>query len=96
MGDMLELGQYEEKGHKMVGSRAAEVCDVLIAVGNASKYLIDAAVEKGMPRDRIYWFETSDDSVAFVKDQFGGENDSVLVKGSLGMRMKPIVIALEA
>jgi len=27
LGDMLELGQYEQIGHEMVGFRAAEVCD---------------------------------------------------------------------
>ncbi len=33
LGDMLELGPYEKQGHEMVGDRAAEVCDELVAVG---------------------------------------------------------------
>ena len=30
LGDMLELGAYEEAGHRMVGARAAEVADELV------------------------------------------------------------------
>ena len=37
LGDMLELGQYEKKGHHMVGVRAAQVCDELITVANWAK-----------------------------------------------------------
>jgi UDP-N-acetylmuramoyl-tripeptide--D-alanyl-D-alanine ligase len=34
LGDMLELGPYEQSGHEMVGKRAAEVADELIAIGD--------------------------------------------------------------
>ena len=96
MGDMLELGQYEKKGHETVGSRAAQTCDVLVAVGPLSKYMCESAIEKGLNPANVYRFETAADSVAFVKEHFGSENDVVLVKGSLGMKMKQIVNALEA
>ncbi len=33
MGDMLELGPYERRGHALVGLRAAEVVDSLVTVG---------------------------------------------------------------
>lgn len=95
LGDMLELGQYEQKGHEMVGSRAAEVCDVLVAVGPLSRYLMNKAIEQGMSPDNVCHFETSADAVEFVCGNFGSENDVILVKGSLGMIMKPIVTALE-
>ena len=96
MGDMLELGQYEKKGHETVGSRAGQVCDVLVAVGPLSKYMCDAAIEKGLDPGKVFRFETAADSVAFVKEHFGNEDEVVLVKGSLGMKMKQIVNALEA
>ncbi len=96
MGDMLELGQYERKGHEAVGSRAAQTCDVLVAVGPLSQYMCEAAIEKGLDPGKVYRFKTAADSVAFVKEHFGSENDVVLVKGSLGMKMKQIVNALEA
>ena len=44
LGDMLELGQYEAKGHHMVGVRAAQICDELITVGKRGKMIADAAM----------------------------------------------------
>ncbi len=96
LGDMLELGQYEKHGHEKVGERAAESCDVLVAAGPLSKYLCDAAIAKGMDAKKVFRFETAADSVNFVRENFGSENDVILVKGSLGMKMKQIVNALEA
>lgn len=95
LGDMLELGQYEKVGHESVGKRAAQVCDVVAAVGPLSKYLCDAAVSQGMDPQKVFWFETAADAVDFVKESFGFEGDVLLVKGSLGMKMKQIVNALE-
>ena len=37
LGDMLELGTYEEQGHRLVGERCAEVVDGLIAVGTRAR-----------------------------------------------------------
>ena len=39
LGDMLELGSYEETGHRLVGARAADVVDVLVAVGELAAWL---------------------------------------------------------
>ncbi|MCB0089431.1 MAG: UDP-N-acetylmuramoyl-tripeptide--D-alanyl-D-alanine ligase, partial [Caldilineaceae bacterium] len=33
LGDMLELGPYEEEGHKLVGRRAADVVELLVTIG---------------------------------------------------------------
>ena len=35
LGDMLELGDFEERGHRMVGARAAQAADLLVTVGDA-------------------------------------------------------------
>jgi len=39
LGDMLELGFYEEQGHEMVGVRAAQVVKRLITVGERAKII---------------------------------------------------------
>ena len=46
LGDMLELGPYEKRGHEMVGVRAAEVVDELIVVGDRAQMIasVSAAV----------------------------------------------------
>lgn len=95
LGEMRELGQYEQKGHEMVGRRAAACCDDLIAVGPVTRYIAEAAADAGMDRQRIHWFETVPEAAAFLKDGFGTAGQVLLIKGSRGMAMERIVSVLE-
>jgi UDP-N-acetylmuramoyl-tripeptide--D-alanyl-D-alanine ligase len=47
LGDMLELGQYEWRGHEMVGG-AAEVVDELVTVGERGRMIAAAALRAGL------------------------------------------------
>ena len=96
LGEMRELGQYEVKGHAMVGKRAAQVCNELVAVGPVTKHLTDAALEEGMQAEKIHWFETVAEAIAFLKTVPLSDDIAMLVKGSRGMRMEQIIEALEA
>lgn len=95
LGDMLELGPYEVRGHEMVGVRAAEVADELITVGELAGMIAQAALGAGLPAQRISALENSDQAIELLKQKLGPE-DVVLVKGSRGMRMDRIVAALES
>ncbi|MBI3160687.1 MAG: UDP-N-acetylmuramoyl-tripeptide--D-alanyl-D-alanine ligase [Chloroflexi bacterium] len=94
LGDMLELGQYEEQGHQLVGRRAAEVADELIAIGRRARVIAAAALDAGLPRERIHRVADSPAAIALLKDRLG-PGDVALVKGSRGMKMDVIVPALE-
>lgn len=94
LGDMLELGQYEKRGHEMVGVRAAEVADELIVVGERARMISVAAENAGMPADTIIELDDVLDVIEFLKDRLQSR-DVVLVKGSHGMKMDRIVSALE-
>lgn len=94
LGDMLELGLYEEQGHRKVGIRAAEVADVLVTVGEKGQIIARAAGESGMKQDQIHAFPGGDEASEFLKG-FLEKQDVVLVKGSRGMRMDKIVSELE-
>jgi UDP-N-acetylmuramoyl-tripeptide--D-alanyl-D-alanine ligase len=94
LGDMLELGLYEQQGHEMVGVRAAEVVDELVTVGERGRMIAAAASNAGLVRDRIVELENSQQAVAFLRNRLG-EKDVVLVKGSHSMHMDRIVAALE-
>lgn len=94
LGDMLELGLYEDQGHRKVGIRAAEVADVLVTVGERGKIIARAALESGLKEKNIHAFLTGDEASEFLKG-FLMEKDIVLVKGSRGMRMDKIVADLE-
>ena len=95
LGDMLELGQYEWRGHEMVGVRAAEVVDELITVGERGRMIATAASQAGLPDQVIVQFEDSQDAIQYLEEHLRS-NDVVLVKGSHGMRMDEIVTALES
>jgi len=94
LGDMLELGQYEQQGHEMVGIRAAEIAEVLITVGRRAHLIARAAWESGLPSEKITEVETTPDAIK-VLETLLEPDDVVLIKGSRGMRMDAIVAALE-
>jgi UDP-N-acetylmuramoyl-tripeptide--D-alanyl-D-alanine ligase len=94
LGDMLELGPYEKPGHEMIGYRAAEVCDELIAVGERSKMIAFAASQAGLSSETISWFENSTQAADHLESRLR-DGDIVLVKGSRGLNLDKIISTLE-
>jgi UDP-N-acetylmuramoyl-tripeptide--D-alanyl-D-alanine ligase len=94
LGDMLELGQYENSGHEMVGVRAAEVCEELLTVGERGRMIAAAALSSGMREWSVKWVATVADATDYLRGHLR-DGDVVLVKGSHGLRMDRIVNALE-
>jgi UDP-N-acetylmuramoyl-tripeptide--D-alanyl-D-alanine ligase len=92
LGDMLELGDYEERGHRMVGARAAEVADALIAVGERARWIADEAKKAGM--GEVVLLKDTGEAIRHLRSQIA-QGDVVLVKGSRGMRMDQIIADLE-
>jgi UDP-N-acetylmuramoyl-tripeptide--D-alanyl-D-alanine ligase len=95
LGDMLELGPYEQEGHEIVGVRAAEVAGRLITVGRLGKLIALAALRAGMPASAIESVDDVSQAVDLLKDTLKAD-DVVLIKGSHGLRMDRIVASLEA
>lgn len=94
LGDMLELGEYENQGHAQVGEYAAGKVDVLIAVGPRSKTLVESAMKAGLPASSIIWQEDAM-QVLDPLNRYLEEGSVVLIKGSHGMRMDRITAALK-
>ncbi|MBN2146287.1 MAG: UDP-N-acetylmuramoyl-tripeptide--D-alanyl-D-alanine ligase [Anaerolineales bacterium] len=94
LGDMLELGQYEWRGHEMVGIRVAEVAQELVTIGERGRMIAAAACRAGFPSQAIHECESVEQVIELLKESLRPE-DVVLVKGSHGMRMDRIVAALE-
>ncbi len=95
LGDMLELGPYEDQGHQMVGVRASEVAKILVTVGQLGRKIADAARANGMPAKNIIQVDDVPQAVEVLRELLGA-GDVALVKGSHGLRMDRIVTALEA
>lgn len=94
LGDMLELGQYEQHGHNIVGLRAAQVADVLVTLGSRAHMYAEAARRAGMRAARILELEDEAAAIDWLRKNLAA-SDAALVKGSHGMRMDRIVTALE-
>ena len=89
LGDMLELGKYTIKAHQDAGNIAGSFVNLLVCVGSRAKFIADSAFNQ-MPAENIHRFETSDEAKLKVKELIK-EGDTVLVKGSQGIRMEKIV-----
>ena len=94
LGDMLELGEFEERGHRLVGARAAQVVDLLITVGDRAQWIAKEARAARLSESQVVALGSGDDVIEYL-DEKVGEGDVVLVKGSHGMRLDRIVTALE-
>lgn len=93
LGDMLELGSYEDEGHRKVGRRAMDVVDLLVAVGPRGRIIGEEALAWGMSPQAVKIVENNEAAIAHLR-QVITSGDTVLVKGSRGMAMEQIVNAL--
>lgn len=103
LGEMKELGKYEEEGHREVGRKVQEEnIDELIVFGKTTKYIADEAQRNGMRRGQIKFVEDIEEIVDLLKKELSKE-DVVLLKASrhhihlervlLGLEGKPVAIS---
>ena len=91
LGDMLELGSYEQELHEKVGEEVYKNnIDFLVTVGERAKYIASKAKELGMNEDRIFIFDTKEEAMLKIESIIQ-ENDYVLVKASNSMKFDEIV-----
>jgi UDP-N-acetylmuramoyl-tripeptide--D-alanyl-D-alanine ligase len=93
LGGMLELGSYEEAGHRLVGRRVVDVADLLITVGDLGQTIAEEALAAGMPIDKVVILPDADKAVEVVPGLVQ-ERDMVLIKGSRGVGLDRLVDAL--
>ncbi|NUO08594.1 MAG: UDP-N-acetylmuramoyl-tripeptide--D-alanyl-D-alanine ligase [Candidatus Brocadia sp.] len=90
-GDMLELGNEAFQLHREIGETVARLnIDLLWTVGEHAFEIAKAAKLSGMPEKQVASFKNVDDIAVSEISEFK-ENDTVLIKGSRGMRMENII-----
>ncbi len=94
LGDMLELGSYEEVGHRLVGRRAREVADLLVTVGPRARLIAEEARQAGLPAAAVIELDDSQAAIDFLRQNIR-RGDVVLLKGSQGVKLDRVVPALE-
>ena len=93
LGDMLELGDYEDEAHRIVGRRVAAVADALLTIGPRARIIADEAARSGVTSERIATFDRKDDIVTALMSELRA-GDAVLIKGSRGLALEDVVAAL--
>jgi UDP-N-acetylmuramoyl-tripeptide--D-alanyl-D-alanine ligase len=94
LGDMLELGQYEEWGHRLVGGLVAEVVGALYTVGPLARMIAEEARQQ-RPQLPGAHFANKDELVEALRRELRA-GDLVLIKGSRGVALETVVAALRA
>ena len=92
LGRMAELGTFETEEHRRAGRTAAECCDLLVAVGDTARTIVEEAALAGHPDAR--WFATKEEAAAALARELR-EGDYLLVKASRAMAFETILPTLE-
>lgn len=90
LGDMLELGQFTDEGHRLVGRRVADVADMLVTVGELGEAIGREAREVGYPASQLHHAPDADAAIALLQALLAAD-DVVLVKGSRAIGMEDVV-----
>jgi len=91
LGDMLELGEESEKGHREVAEKVFRMkTDLFFAIGKRMEIVVKKLMELKYPADRIFYFDDPDLLGRKLQEEIQ-VGDAILVKGSQGMRMEKIV-----
>lgn len=95
LGDMLELGTFEEEAHRIVGRRAAMVAEKLVVVGPLAQTIGQEAIANGLPAEQVLFAGGKDEVVEWLKRELQ-PGDHLLIKASRGAGLEEIVERVKA
>ena len=90
LGDMFEMGEHSEYGHRLVGESSINNVDILITIGDMSKFIGYEAKKLGLDNNNIHHFENKELAIESLNNLIN-KDDVVLVKASRGMKLEQIV-----
>jgi len=93
LGDMLELGSFEEEGHRLVGQRAADVLDALYVSGQRGQLIGKAA--QGAGQADVHFLRSKKEAVSILRKTLG-QGDHLLVKASRALALETVIEELTA
>lgn len=97
MGDMDNLGNYTQRGHRLVGQRASSFIKLFVTEGADAALAGRAALDQGMDRRQVITTYSIEDAVARLRNEGGlTSSDVVLIKGGPSSRMEFVTAALLA
>ncbi len=94
LGDMYELGNMTQQSHHEIGSLLPETgAHDVVLWGNYAPYYEESALAAGFPSEQLHVYQKETD-VKTVADQVAASTmpfDTILIKGSRGMRMERLL-----
>jgi UDP-N-acetylmuramoyl-tripeptide--D-alanyl-D-alanine ligase len=89
LGEMRELGDQSERGHREVGETAAALkVDQIIAIGDVAAAIADAARQAGLRKTTIV---NSTSEAAELLREIAAPGDLILIKGSRAARTEEVI-----
>lgn len=94
LGEMRELGPLQREAHRQVGIRCAqEGVDLLVAVGEGARELLEAARAAGIPEASTVWCPDAEAAARWVAGRVRA-GDLLLVKGSRAVGLERVAEAV--
>jgi UDP-N-acetylmuramoyl-tripeptide--D-alanyl-D-alanine ligase len=93
LGEMLELGDAHEAGHRAVGEHAGQIADLLIVVGEDAGGIVAGALDAGLDQARVLPVRDADAALDVLRPRLR-DGDVVLVKASRGIGLDRLVDGL--
>jgi UDP-N-acetylmuramoyl-tripeptide--D-alanyl-D-alanine ligase len=93
LGEMLELGDAHESGHREVGDVAGGIADLLIVVGADASGIVAGAIDGGIDPTSVHVAADAEAALDTLRPRLR-DGDVVLVKASRGIGLDRLVDAL--
>jgi len=94
LGDMLELGKLTEVSHFEIGEMVQALgIDLLVAIGEKSKRIVEGALGKGIDPKKVFSCTNTEEATEILSSRIK-PGDVILVKASRGMQLEKVVNAL--
>ena len=91
LGDMLELGDNEERFHLQVGYYFSTLnYKWLITVGKRAEKIAEGAIECGVKAEQVHSFDSADEAGKFIK-KMADKDAAILFKASRGIQLEKAI-----
>ena len=96
LGEMGELGDLAEEGHREVGRNVAELkIDYLIGIGPLQKLTTQEARKQGMKKENVFWAKDVHQAAKLL-EKLLKKGDLFYLKGSLLRHLERVLLLLES
>jgi len=93
IGELDRLGERSQYDYRQIGRRAADVVDGLISLGAEAAQVGRAAIDFGLPAERVHTLYSPNDVLALLTARLTAD-DVVLVKGGAASNLEAVMRGL--